>query len=252
MKFNFDVYCRKDISSNNHEMTLVFSGTYETTLSIDDVVNRLHSREAIIIEKISSALEIPLIRYKLIGEGCGNIADFEFILGKEFTLVSNDKGDFENATEKNYILYFGGFENSEQDRQEVNEYVNSLLKNNAREAINSTYIFEWGCSGFFQDLIIQCIAAVPAAIISSIAEYLLLKGNGNADVIYKDVTNIKDYIRKQYNISLSGLKLISIKSDQEGNERYKFSSRYLECNVKINSKGKIVESSINNLSQTRV
>ncbi|MGD2035939.1 MAG: hypothetical protein PVF73_12830 [Bacteroidales bacterium] len=250
-KFRIDIYRQfRDKDFNPTEFKLVFHGTFETSIIIEEVVDKLHEGEGIAIDLIKPQDEIPLIRLEFLGgqEEKGTV-DW---LNENFQFVSDDKEDFKSLVEDDTVLSLGEIELNVKDTRELLSFLNSEFPDDFTAITKKIGIYEWGASGYFVDFIISLSAGLSQSGIAKIFQFLKGKGYEYAEIKQFDIGRIKDFISKKYGVNPNMLKLTSTRTYENNQTRFTFSSRYADYMVEIDNKNKVIKSEVRQLSQTNI
>lgn len=250
-KFRIDIYRQfRDEDFNPTEFKLVFHGTFETSIIVEEVVDKLHAGEGIAIDLINPQDEIPLIRLEFLGgqEEKGTV-DW---LNENFQFVTDDKDDFKSLVKDDTVLSLGEIELNEKDTKELISFLNSEFPDDFTAITKKIGIYEWGASGYFADFIISLSAGLSQSGIAKIFQFLKGKGHEYAEIKQFDIGRTKDFISKNYGINPNMLKLTSTRTYENNQTRFTFSSRYADYMVEIDNKNKVIKSEVRQLSQTNI
>lgn len=250
-KFRIDIYRQfRDKDFIPTEFRLVFYGTFEASINVEKVVEKLHVGEGIALDLIKPQGEIPLIRLEFLGgqEEKGTV-DW---LNENYLLVSKDQDDFENLAENDTILSLGEIELNEKDSKELLSFLNSEFPEEFGAITKKIGIYEWGASGYFVDFIISLSAGLSQSGIAKIFQFLKGKGHEYADIKQFDISRIKDFISMNYGVNPNMLKLTSTRTDENNQTRFTFSSRYADYMVEIDNKNNVIKSEVRQFSQTNI
>jgi hypothetical protein len=250
-KFNIDIYRQlRDEDFNPTEFKLVFHGTFEASIIVEEIVDKLHAGEGIAIDLIKPQDEIPLIRLEFLGgQEEKDTVDW---LNENFLFVSEDKDDFKCLVEDDTVLSLGEIELNETDTRELLLFLNSEFPGEFKAITKKIGIYEWGASGYFVDFIISLSAGFSQSGIAKIFQFLKGKGHEYAEIKQFDISRIKDFISKNYGVNPNMLKLTSTRTYENNQTRFTFSSRYADYMVETDNKNKVIKSEVRQLSQTNI
>ena len=250
-KFKIDIYHhQEDISFEPKNLENAFSGTFETSIGVENILEELHCGDGIAINMIRPQDEIPLIRLEYLkGQNGQGTIDW---LKKNNLLVSEDKDDFENYSDYNTILSIGEIELGEIESQELISFINSEFSSILITQTKNINIYEWGASGYFVDYIIGLAVGLSQSALEKIVEYLKDKGYGHAKITQFNIEKIMEFISKTYKINPNLLKLTSTRTLENQHTRFTFSSRFADYMIEIDKNNKVVISNVKNLTQTGI
>ncbi|QQS49858.1 MAG: hypothetical protein IPM71_09540 [Bacteroidota bacterium] len=194
--------------------------------------------------------EIPLIRLEFLG-GQDEQGTIDW-LKENYSFVSNDKDDFQNLIEDNTVLSLGEIELNEKDSKELLAFLNSEFSDGLGAITKKIGIYEWGASDYFVDFIISLSAGFSQSGIAKIFQFLKSKGHDYAEIKQFDISGIKDFISKNYEVNSNMLKLTSTRTSENNQTRFTFSSRYADYMVEIDNKNNVKESKVRQFSQTNI
>lgn len=166
--------------------------------------------------------------------------------------LSEDKDDFEYLIEEDTIVSLGEIELGEDDSKELLAFLNSEFSNDLKTITKKISIYEWGASGYFVDFIINLAAGFSQSGLEKIFQFFRNKGYEYAEIKQFDISRIKDFISKNYEVNPNSLKLTSTRTYEDNQTRFTFSTRYADYYVKIDNKNNVIESSVRQFSQTNI
>ena len=139
-----------------------------------------------------------------------------------------------------------------KDEKELITFLNSEFPGRFGTITKKIGIYEWGASGYFVDFIISLSAGFSQSGIATIFQFLKNKGHDYAKIKQFDISRIKDFISKNYEINPNMLKLTSTRTDKNNHTRFTFSSRYTDYMVEIDNKNNVIKSDLRQFSQTNI
>ncbi|WKK82297.2 hypothetical protein [Marivirga arenosa] len=229
----------------------IYSALYETGETIENIVDDLHKGEALAIELIWPDNDLPLIRFEnLFGEGDRGVIND---LNKKCKLISKNQDDFELISGSDIIISIGEIDSmTDEDADELKEFIRQEFSIDIHSLTKTVSIYEWGASGYFVDFIINLTAGFSQAGMQKVYKFLKTKGYDYAQVDQFDLSKVKKYLEKNYEINPTNLKLKSTRTYENGKTKLVFSSRYTDYTITIDNKSNVLESHVRQLNQTNI
>ena len=251
-RFQIDIYStERDEDYKVISERCNYSALYETSETVEEVLDSLHSGEGISIELIKPTNELPLIRFNYL---FGTTPDSMVAnLNSRYSLIEiGNKSELETTNETNDIIAIGEVDSLPDDvALEFEEFIRIEFESDFKGLTKTISIYEWGASGYFIDFIVNLSAGFGQKAIEKI--YKFLKGKGVEHVIVKqfNTSELKKMIETNFEINTANLKLISSRT-HNGETRFVFSSRFIEYILTVDEEGNLIESRRHDLNQTGI
>ncbi len=251
-KFRIDIYAtERDDSYNVTSERCGYSAIYQTSETVEDVLNYLHRGEGISIELIKTTDDIPLIRFNhLFGSTPDSLV--KSLNSKYELLVSGDFDELNTINESNEIIAIGEIDSlSDNDALEFEKFIQKEFDADLKSLTKTISIYEWGASGYFADFIINLTAGFSQKGIGKIYDFFKKRDIEHIVVKKFDTAQLKKMVGETFEVNPGNLKLISSRT-YNGQTRFVFSSRFIEFILKIDEEGNLIESNRRDLNQTGI
>lgn len=219
-----------------------FSGEFETDKSIDYVFDDLQ-RGMYHMELINPKNNIPVIRFY--GSSLGSNGVYDYLISNYKLLTESPEYEFkiENSSE---TISINGLETSSEPIEEIKKFLNDELGINESELDFTKTASYIGADAEFANLIINVSGGLITYGASKIIEALSQLGI-EAPIHRKKSEYYKKYIEERFEVNKNNLAFVS-----ESENHITYTTRRTTYTLTLDEKGKVKDSSKNDLTQTGI